>query len=253
MISDRTNSTYGSKSNDQTAKPANLANDNVVVLGILNGISGEPSDPTPPTDFLPVPGPTWPIEATSGGFNVELRVYYKPIIDAGSEPANYAFVHSAMSSQVWAVRVSDVDPADPIMAAAGQSSLGATSTFSSVTTDLADADVLACHFDWGNSTNNLAGPSAGDPTFSTELLDTVISGLWYGVKATPGATGARTMTNNAGAEGWGTVVIAFNPLVGPPPQVALPTGDVATSGWSGDFEDLADESDGTLNEATLAV
>lgn len=114
---DVSSTTYASRTNTTVSAPAGIAADDIIIAQVLTGVSSEAPDPTPPSGFQQVGSTT---DGVQGGFNVEMRIYWKR---ASSEPSSYTFTHAAASSQASIVALRGVDwSAGPFDVAATTSS-----------------------------------------------------------------------------------------------------------------------------------
>jgi hypothetical protein len=209
----QTSTTYASRTNTTVTKPTGTVDGDIVVLGIVTGTATEALDPTPPGGFTLLTG--YPTDASDGGFNVEMRVYYKI---ASSEGADWTFTHSANASQGFALAYRNVNGGTPIdVNPSINTGTGSTATATTITTVTNNAMVLYVAHDWGSNTGTLSPPSGSTPTF-TERIDAVgATGIVYvadGLLATAGATGSKTQTNNntpASSDAWGASLFALRP------------------------------------------
>lgn len=220
------NTTYASRTNTTVSAPAGVADGDVLLGVIITALSAGPPDapdPTFPSGFVSMPGAATMLFTEIGGFQLEMRVVYKV---ASGEPGTYTFTHAAANSQAVMMRFSAVDTTTPVdVNSTGDTGSASTSTVPSLTTVTDGAMVVWVGYDWADNANNLTPPAGTTPTF-TERLDLVLTYVATGVLATAGATGARSMTNNAsGAGGWGATMVALRPGSAPAwPPLDTPPG-----------------------------
>jgi len=252
------NTTYASRTNTTITAPSGIEDDDVLYLFHLLG-SASPPTPTPPAGFVvadtPV-GETYPIDASDGSFILSLRVWRKT---ASGESGDYTVTHSAASSQGVIVRVTGADtgnPSDPLpsFVLSDGSPSAADTTVPSITTEVDGALILLFNWDWADTTNNLTPPTGTTPTF-TERLDTTLCYVATGILATAGATGSKTMANNASSTSpFGGMMFAIVPAAAVEMQQIRPDADVTTTGWTITplFSKINDESDATVITATAS-
>ena len=200
--------TYATRTNTTVTAPSGITNGDLLIAGIaIFGSGGEAVDPTPPSGFNPISGPTWPVQAVEGGNEVESRLYTKT---ASGESGDYTFTHADASTQGWVVRVSDPGVISAITSNTGT---GTTTTATGVTPSTNGALVLFIFHDWLDTGTDITAPSGTTPTF-TERLDGATS-IFYiatGNLATAGATGDKSTTNrNVGADPWAAYMIVVEP------------------------------------------
>lgn len=187
------NTTYASRSNTSVTKPTGTVDDDLVVLVLINGRNGSYGPaPTAPSGFTLLP--SMPVQVNEGGFYLQGWVYYKV---ASGEGASWAFTHSTITTQAFALTYRGVDTTTPIDVTGTSNittSAGAVRNWTGITTVTADAMLVVLGWDWADTSNNLT-----PPTGFTERLE--VNPLVYAaekVQASPGATGNFSHTSNSG-------------------------------------------------------
>lgn len=201
---------YATRTNTTVPAPAGIQNGDLLVAIMISGGNPEAPDFTAASGFALIPG-TWPMETTVASFNVEMRVYHK---FASGESGDYTFTNASGSTAGAVLRISGADATtpfapDPTM----NTGTAADTAFTSITTTVDGALIIAAAADWADTANNLTPPAGSTPTF-TERYDGVVMYIATGNLATAGATGAKTMANNATTGGWLASLIAVNPSAG---------------------------------------
>jgi hypothetical protein len=220
--------TYTARSNTTVTAPASIGNGDILLLTFILG-----SSTTVPTPILPA-GFTQ-IDSTSvvqggGGFGADFRVCWKRAL---SESGDYLIQHTTASSQASIIVYSGcIASGSPVNVyskafATNPTALGQTSTATSVTTTVANTQLVLSEHNWtGNGTLT---PPAG----MTEQFD----GLLYiadQANAATGATGARShSTGNGPTDPWSAFLVALAPQVGggdiTPPNTPTGLAGVALS------------------------
>ena len=205
------NTTYASRTNTTITAPASIADDDILLLGILTVNDPDAVDTTPPTGFTLLTN--FPIDVTDGGgLNMEFRVYWKT---ASGESGNYTVTHASSSSQGWMVCVQDADTIS--VTPTVNNGTAASTTALSITTTVNDSLVILMAFDWGDSANNLTGPTGTTPTFVEKIDVAPLIYVTAGVLATAGATDNKTMANNSSTGSpWGATLIVVQPAAAAP-------------------------------------
>lgn len=200
------NTTYASRTNTTVTAPASIADGDVLIYSLFVGASGSAPTATAPSGFSAPSGGTWPIAINDGGFFANVYVWYKI---ASGESGNYTATHASGSSQGVMFAASGGSSSAPT--ATTNNGIGATTTYTGLTTSANDALVAVIGCDWADFTNNLSPPTGTTPTF-TERIDVTLTYLATGVMTTAGATGNKTMTNNCGGAGrWTGVMLDIEP------------------------------------------
>ena len=208
--------TYATRTNTTLTAPAGIQNgDLLIIIFDIGGAS--PPTPTPPSGFSTIPSFSSPLSMTAGGFTVKMYAWYK---FASSESGNYTVTHSSASSQGYIVALSGTDPTTPFSPnPTTNTGTGSTTTATGLTTPRDNSLVMFVSSDWGDTANNLTGPSGSTPTFTKRMGATTQSGILYvadGVLGTAGATGNKTITNNSNGSGaWGGALISVQPSTTP--------------------------------------
>ena len=209
--------TYATRTNTTLTAPAGIQNGDLLVIIFDIGASGTPPTPTPPSGFSMIPSFSSPLSITAGGFTVKMYAWYK---FASSESGNYTVTHSSASSQGYIVALSGADPTTPFSPnPTTNTGTGSTTTATGFTTSYDNSLIMFVSSDWGDTANNLTGPSGSTPTFTKRMGATTQSGILYvadGVLGTTGATGNKTITNNSNGSGaWGGALISVQPPATP--------------------------------------
>jgi hypothetical protein len=189
-------------------KPAGLANDDILVLLVVNR-DGNDATQSAPGDFTGIPALT----VVQGTANADLRgqVYYKVITDAASEPATFDITFSeAENVMTFGIAISGGDTANPIGSVSASNNASAANVLAaSVTTGADDAIVIWAWFNGsGTGTHNADAATtqreADDVSSLTGILATED-------RPTAGATGTRTGTfggSSAKSIGYGITINA---------------------------------------------
>ena len=204
--------TYASRTNTTLTAPSGIQNGDLLVI-IFDIGAASPPTPTPPAGFSALPSFSSPLSMTAGGFTVNMYAWYK---FASSESGNYTVTHSSASSQGYIVALSGADPTTPFSPnPTTNTGTGSTTTATGLTTPRDNSLIMFVSSDWGDTANNLTGPTGSTPTFTKRMGSTSQSGILYvadGVLGTAGATGDKTITNNSNGSGaWGGVLISVEP------------------------------------------
>jgi hypothetical protein len=209
--------TWASRTNTTITAPSGITDGDLLLLFHVIG-TGTPPTQTPPAGFTALPG-TWPQTITESGYSMAARAWYKI---ASGESGNYTVTHIAPAGAFGAcqgamVRISGADTSSPFTPSPTvnlQQGLGgseASTTFTGLTTTVDGTLILLFGWDWADTSNNLTPPTGTTPSF-TERMDTTVSYVATGVLATAGATGNKTMANNAGTGSpWGALMVAVAP------------------------------------------
>lgn len=203
--------TYASRATSTTVtKPVGVAAGDLLLLTFVDGHSPAPTNPiTPPVGFSPLPGTPSSV-VDGGGFQVDLRVFYK--VASGSEPVSYVVGHpgGALATEALLVAVSGGTGVPALTIAKGT---GTTSTASGLTTSVPNTLVLFVEHNW-DLYSGTAVPSGTTPAF-VERSDLATSLLYLatGALATPGPTGTPSHANHNGAanQPWQTLLLAVAP------------------------------------------
>jgi hypothetical protein len=210
---------YGSRTNTTVPAPSGIEDGDALLLLLGVGQNTEAPDPTPPAGFTLVPGGTWPIDVTSGGFNAELYAYSKI---ADGESGDYDILHTGASTVAALLRVSDPgDEADFL--ATTNSGTGATTIATGLAVETGDL-VVFMQFDFDGSGAH-TGPGGTTPTF-TERFDNAGMLVSTGVMAASGSTGNKSMTNQNGGAGFWAASLVKVPAPPPTTEVQARIGGV---------------------------
>lgn len=211
-VASASTTTYALRTNTTVTAPSGITDGDLLLLFFFQGAAGgTPAVPTPPTGFTALT-PS-PIQMDDGSFFGDYRAFRKT---ASGESGDYTVTHDNASSQGIMLRIIDVDTGTAFQES-GNTGTGTTTTFTGITTPAADYLVVAAAIDWADTSNNLTPPAGSTPTF-TEHIDTVLSYAASGVFSSSGATGNKTMTNNASSiNPWGAYLIGIAPTGGASP------------------------------------
>src|SRR6516162_1531883 len=194
-VGDRSSSgvTYASRTNTTLTAPTGIQDGDVLIIHFCIAAVSPPI-PTPPTGFVAVPGPTFPVSVTGGGFFVANYTWYKI---ASSESGNYTITHATASSQGWIVACSGADTGAPFgqnETANPQNFAGGTvGSFSSTTaigisTTRSGCLIIFISQDWGDGANNLTGPAGYTKRFGSNTT----AGILYAADLQQAAAGATS-------------------------------------------------------------
>jgi hypothetical protein len=208
-----TNIAYAARTNTILTAPTGIQNGDLLFIYFDIGAASPPT-PTPPAGFTVVPG--FPVTNTLGGFSVTNYAWYK---FASSESGNYTVSHASASSEGYIARYTGVNQTTPFSPAATTSTgTGGTSTATGLTTAQNGTMVVFLGQDWGDTANNLTGPTGTTPTFTKEMGASTTTGVMYvadGVMTTAAATGTKSITNNStGSDPWFAALVAIQPAAG---------------------------------------
>lgn len=222
---------FAVRENITLAKPSGTTEGDLLIAWIITYTeSTEAEDVSAATGWAPVPGASWPAEWQNGVANMEGRAFYK--FATGSEPSSYTFDHGSNYSEGWIVRFSSADQSTPFVPTPTiNSGNAADSTYTGLTTARDGSLILLVHHDNGDSSTALSPPTGSTPTFTTRVSTSNGASVTWGatgVLATAGATGNKTMANNANTGNyWTAVMIAVQPALPPdneaPANTSAPT------------------------------
>lgn len=208
--------TYATRTNTTLTAPSGIQDGDLLVI-IFDIGGAPPPTPTPPAGFSALPSFSSPIPMITGGFTVNMYAWYK---FASSESGNYTITHSSTDSQGYLVAISGADPTTPFSPnPTTNTGAGSTTTATGLTTPRDNSLIMFVSSDWGDTANNLTGPTGSTPTFTKRMGSTLQSGILYvsdGVLGTAGATGNKSITNNsAGGNPWSGALISIQPPLTP--------------------------------------
>lgn len=187
--------------------PASIADGDLLIIWLILILSGgAPPTPTPPTGFT-APAGTWPITGTFSTFQYAQYVWTKV---ASGESGNYTVSHGSCVNRGIMARITGADTTTPITPNPTQNSgTGATSTFTGLTTSVANELVILLGSDDNDNSNTYS--------VSGYTLQATTPGecLLTATQVSAGATGNQTMTNNSSTgTPWFGVVLAVQPAAG---------------------------------------
>lgn len=189
-------------------KPSNLADNDVVVLGVEQRDRGSDPALAPPSGF------TEEYEIRYAN-NVDVAMAYKVITDAASEPASYTYTSGEEENWTAAAgRVSGADTTDPTDVSGTDTGDSSDPVAPSITTTIADTLLLA-----QAGTDSQSAAPWSPPSGYTEEWDlsqgTTFSTAGSGAtktQASAGASGTATFTTSSDRD-WATGHVAFAPGV----------------------------------------
>ena len=183
-------------------KPSGTASGDILLLNFA--ADSQTPTITPPSGFSLVLD-------EHADFGALHRVYYK--IAGGSEPASYAV---GLSTTEWAyghiAAYSGVDTGDPFCATPSANYATGTDdvTATGITTDAANALLVACGFSaWGGTNWSATGF-----TFRETESSDVYLGLGDVAQASAGASGDKTLTATSSGGPKSAIMLALNPSAG---------------------------------------
>ena len=211
---------YASRTNMTISAPPSVVDgDNLLLFLFIFSNSGTyPDDPTPPSGFTAIVGPTQLRDAGAGRVKVGL---YRKI--ASSESGSYSVTHATNNSAA-VLYVSNGGTVNGLTLSSSNQNYngsawvpgGTTATVSGLTTPANDSAVVYFRSEY-NLLGSLTPPSGTTPTF-TERYDPDDSLLYVadGWLDTAGATGDKTQTATAEVP-WLGILAAIGPLGTPDP------------------------------------
>lgn len=216
--------TYTSRTNIPITAPSGIADSDILLAGICTGLNGTP--PTPALAGWAAFGTTTLVNGA--GFQVRETILWKR---AASESGSYTFTHSTASSVGWMGAFPGcIASGTPLSATSNNTGVsGSTSTGTGITTTAANSWLLWLGHDFADTTNNLTPPSG-----MTEIADLTLLYVANELRASAGATGNRTMTNNSTSGPWAVrmVELLAAPSSGTPNSLVMPRqGLVRAAYW----------------------
>lgn len=209
--------------------PAGVQAGDVVLIWVSCGGSTSVT-PTAPGTVTAVTA-NFAYSDNSPAWTVNTRVWRYTVVGSG-DPASFAFTHSSIASEAFAIAFSGVDnttPIDVTPTTNGANNAGSTTaTALGVTTTVAGVELVVYRGSWD-------GNAITPPSGFTERLDQPVT--WVGTQnmAAAGATGNFVIpTGNGGSSPWACVLVPLRPA-----GASIPSGTVAET------INLADASSGT--------
>jgi hypothetical protein len=182
--------------------PSGLTSGDVMVATVA-WYDGIAASVTPPSGWTLI-GTANPGSFVPGG-QTSSKIYWK--LATGSEPADYTWTISTGSySEVGIIAYSGVDTTTPIDASSSVESSGGNVTASSVTTTVANTQLIAVLHDYGNTMSAPSGMT------QRALWDASINLIADEAIASTGATGTRA--DGAAYGAWNAHLIALKPAGG---------------------------------------
>jgi hypothetical protein len=197
----------------QFQQPAGLA-DSDVLIALLD--KGNNDAITKPTGFELIRQ----VYVSGSGELLELTAYYKPVLDASNEPANYTFSWSnSIEAGGILAAYSGCDTANPVNISTPNDGNTNPLTMLSVTTTRDECMILCVGADYEWRSKSL--PSGTDLR-ATMLSDSseVALRLWDFEQASAGASGSKTSTLGSASNWIGFTIALQPPAAGNPFQAA---------------------------------
>ena len=194
---------YGVRTTTTFTAPSGITNDDILICAFYYSGYTPPAAPTVPSGFTLF---ATMLDITDGSWHIEQRIYWKR---ASGESGNYSFTHSSFATQGYIAAYSGcLTSGTPLGATSTNTATsGSSGVGTGITTTADNSFLLFIGADLSGS-GGLTPPSG-----MTERRD--LDDYWADeLRASAGATGNRTQTNNG--SGWGIRMVELLNVVAAP-------------------------------------